>query len=42
MRQTKRLIEEDKDVDVKIFMYNKEKNTLVYLEKCVEKLEQSI
>ena len=35
VKQTKKLIEKDKDIDVKIYMYNKEKNTLVYLEKCV-------
>ena len=31
VKQTKLLIEKDKDIDVKIFMYNKEKNILVYL-----------
>ena len=42
MKQTKILIEKDKGIDVNIFMYNKEKDMLAYMEKCVETLENSI
>lgn len=42
IRQTKILIERDKEINVKITMHDKEQNMLIYLERCLESIEQNI
>lgn len=36
------LIEKDKEINVKLNIHDKEQNMLIYLEKCLESLEQNI
>ena len=42
VKQTKILIQKDKEINVKIHVHDKEQNILIHLEKCLEALEQNI
>lgn len=42
IRQTKILIERDKEINVKITMHDKEQNMLIHLERCLESIELNI
>ena len=42
IRQSKILIERDKEINVKITMHDKEQNMLIHLERCLESIELNI